>query len=97
MKGAAKNETIANKWLDANLKTFQNQFESVGIKNEAGMKQMLEQESKNQWKFFATGRNNCAYVMVNLETKKRHVIFHSNSLFWHSPRPYVSRFTRNFY
>lgn len=72
MKGAAKNETIANKWLDANLKTFQNQFESVGIKNEAGMKQMLEQESKSQWKFFATGRNNCAYVMVNLETKKRH-------------------------
>jgi hypothetical protein len=97
MKGAAKNETIANKWLDANLKTFQNQFESVGIKNEAGMKQLLEQESKSQWKFFATGRNNCAYVMVNLETKKRHVIFHPNLPSWDSLKPDVSRYPTNFY
>lgn len=82
--GKQKNLRIAELWLSNSIKVFESQFEKIGIANENRVVVQLEQESKNQWKFFATGRQNCSYCLVNIETKKRHdfVAMSMLSVYW---------------
>jgi len=70
--GSKVNKQILNKWLEINQKYYDQQFSVVGIKDDSGNLQTYEQDSKNVFKFYASGRNNCSYVLVNIETKKRH-------------------------
>ena len=71
--GKNKNKLIMQSWIKYNKKYFEQQFDQIGIKTENGQMINYEEESSNHFKFYATGRNNCNYVLVNIETKKRHV------------------------
>jgi len=73
--GIKKNHGIAWLWYENNIKLFENQFLVIGVPETSDIIHKMEQETNNEWKFFATGRKNCNYCYVHLETKKRHDLF----------------------
>lgn len=78
---------MVSSWVTYNLPLFQEQFACVGIRDETkkpGPEQslpeegesktcgaLIEQHSYNLFKFYATGRLNCQYCLVTVETKRR--------------------------
>lgn len=82
--GIKKNELVAWKWYNHSIKLFEAQFEKCGVPDETRKMQQMERETNNEWKFFATGRNNCTYCLINLETKKRHDLLAMSvlSVYW---------------
>jgi len=82
--GSKKNHMIAWLWYDNNIKLFENQFCLTGVPETREIIHRMEQETNNEWKFFATGRKNCSYCKVSLETKKRHDVLAMTllNLYW---------------
>lgn len=87
--GKKYNETLAFLWLQKNLDYFKDQFSVIGIdedpkkvsvlppvEGETRLRNaLIEQHSYNLYKFYATGRLNCMYCLVTLETKRRQDLF----------------------
>lgn len=67
--GKKKNETIAASWMHALTPVFQANFEHLGANDSE--EPPLQKESDHAYKFFATGRYNCAYALATLELVKR--------------------------
>ena len=81
-QGRNKNRQIAQRWVQANSELFEEQFSVVSVNNckvginEEGAHEpykLLDQESANIFKFFASGRVNCKYAMTTIELQRRQV------------------------
>jgi len=66
--GKGQNKKIAEKWLKVHKEAFEENFETIGM--EEGGK-LLDAESFNNYRFYASGRINCHYAMATIETKRR--------------------------
>lgn len=64
--GKRLNKKYAFLWLKQNKRLFDAEFSHVGASNDqAG--DLLDVESANAFKFYATGRHNCSYILVTIE------------------------------
>ncbi len=86
--GKKRNEALALAWLGRNMDYFREQFAAIGIDEDPKKaapppaegetrtrSALMEQHSYNLFKFYATGRMNCTYCLVSLETKRRQDMF----------------------
>jgi len=68
--GKNANAKIAAYWVQENKEVFEQDFTHIGVTSLAGGA-LLDQESANSFKFYATGRVNCMYAMATIELKRR--------------------------
>ena len=64
--GKRLNEKYALLWVQQNKKLFDSEFSHVGVSNSQGGA-LLDSESANAFKFYASGRQNCSYALVSIE------------------------------
>jgi len=68
--GKRANSILARYWVQENKEIFDNEFSHVGVGGATGGA-LLDQESVNMYKFYASGRVNCSYALTTLELKRR--------------------------
>jgi len=60
--GKSLNAKHAKKWVESNKSIFASEFIHVGSQGE-----LLESETANLFKFYASGRPNCVYALTTME------------------------------
>jgi len=68
--GKNANSKIAAYWVQENKEIFDNDFSHVGVTAEKDGK-LIDVDSPNCFKFYATGRVNTAYALTTIELKRR--------------------------
>jgi hypothetical protein len=64
--GKKLNQRLANLWVQENRAVFENEFAHVGVTDQANGP-LIDSESANSFKFYASGRQNCVYALTTLE------------------------------
>jgi hypothetical protein len=67
--GKAKNEGLAQKWYTANRQYLEENYAHVGVNTEYNTKGSVPmmKESYNNFKFYASGRKNIKWLLVNMD------------------------------
>lgn len=68
--GKRRNDRLAVSWLHAVRPLFEANFSHVGVAEKPDGP-LMQQEANHCYKFFASGRVNCAYALLTLEMRKR--------------------------
>ena len=71
MIGKSNNEKLANKWYNLNKKFFMKNYAHIGTDLQHEPDNALLKESYNNYKFYASGRENINSVIVSLDLSKR--------------------------
>jgi len=72
--GKRLNTKHAKNWVQQNKSIFASEFMHVGVSNNP-QGDLLESETANLFKFYASGRPNCVYALTTMEFKKRQDLF----------------------
>jgi len=72
--GKNLNKKHALRWVEQNKAIFESEFKHVGVSNIPNA-DLLESETPNVFKFYASGRPNCVYSLTTMEFKKRQDLF----------------------
>jgi len=68
--GKNTNLKMAATWVQENREVFDQNFAAIGVSN-GKPGPILDEDSANGYKFYATGRVNCNYALVSLDLQKR--------------------------
>lgn len=68
--GRSTNMVVAKTWVEQNKEVFQQNFKVLGMTSDPN--DLIEREKTNLFRFNASGRPNCHFANVTIETKRRH-------------------------
>lgn len=75
--GKRRNDRLAVSWLHSVRPLFEANFSHVGVAEKPDGP-LMQQEANHCYKFFASGRVNCAYALLTLEMRKRQDLLSSS-------------------
>ena len=64
--GKKLNKKLASLWVQENKEVFQSEFSHIGVTDQPNGP-LIDSESAHQFKFYASGRQNCLYSLVSIE------------------------------